>query len=172
MGRYDESEIAAEYERARTASGERHAATAHASRLTEEAKAEAWVQVVESDKLPNAVQEAVIGGFVQTDQRELLASYTERYFEVVKDNWESRGSTTAEQIVIGLFPTAQTMPSTVTATDRWLEHTTRGRCGPGALIGLGAAQPLRQCDRVNAEVGGDGPSPVMVDTRSLITRRV
>ena len=76
-GRFDEAEIAGEYERDKTAAGERHAATARAARPTEEAKAEAWASVVESDKLPNAVQEAVIGGFVQTDQRELLAPYTD-----------------------------------------------------------------------------------------------
>ncbi|MCF2435682.1 ERAP1-like C-terminal domain-containing protein [Streptomyces thinghirensis] len=83
-------EIQSEYERDRTAAGERHAATARAARPTESAKAEAWESVVESDKLPNAVQEAVIAGFVQTDQRELLAPYTERYFEALKGAWESR----------------------------------------------------------------------------------
>ena len=72
-GRADEKAIAAELERDKTSAGERHAATARAARPTAEAKAEAWASVVESDKLPNSLQEAVIGGFVQTDQRELLA---------------------------------------------------------------------------------------------------
>ena len=90
VGPLDEAEIAAEYERDKTAAGERHAATARAARPTAEAKAEAWASVVESDKLPNAVQEAVIGGFVQTDQRELLAPYTEKYFAAVKDVWDTR----------------------------------------------------------------------------------
>ncbi|MFG2458054.1 aminopeptidase N [Streptomyces sp. NPDC048523] len=120
VGRYDESEIAAEYERDKTAAGERHAATARASRPTEEAKAEAWAQVVESDKLPNAVQEAVIGGFVQTDQRELLAPYTDRYFEVVKDIWESRSHEIAQQIAVGLYPSLQVSQETLDKTDAWL----------------------------------------------------
>ncbi|WP_406167773.1 aminopeptidase N [Streptomyces canus] len=120
VGRYDESEIAGEYERDKTAAGERHAATARASRPTEGAKSEAWAQVVESDKLPNAVQEAVIGGFVQTDQRELLAPYTDKYFEVVKDIWESRSHEIAQQIAVGLYPSLQVSQETLDRTDAWL----------------------------------------------------
>ncbi|OAH15257.1 aminopeptidase N [Streptomyces jeddahensis] len=119
-GRFGEAEIAAEYERDKTAAGERHAATARAARPTPEAKAEAWASVVESDKLPNAVQEAVIAGFVQTDQRELLAPYTEKYFSAVKDVWESRSHEMAQQIVIGLYPALQVDQATLDATDAWL----------------------------------------------------
>ncbi|MEW2609179.1 aminopeptidase N [Streptomyces sp. NPDC047880] len=120
VGRFDEAEIAGEYERDRTAAGERHAATARAARPTPEAKAEAWASVVDSDKLPNAVQEAVIGGFVQTDQREVLAPYAERYFEVVKDIWESRSHEMAQQIAVGLYPTVQVSQETLDRTDAWL----------------------------------------------------
>ncbi|MFD0213620.1 aminopeptidase N [Streptomyces hirsutus] len=120
VGRYDETEIAGEYERDKTAAGERHAATARAARPTEEAKAEAWASVVESDKLPNALQEAVIAGFVQTDQRELLAPYTDRYFEVVADVWESRSHEMAQQIAVGLYPAIQVSEETLEKTDAWL----------------------------------------------------
>ncbi|MFI9779033.1 aminopeptidase N [Streptomyces sp. NPDC051956] len=120
VGRYDEPEIAAEYERDRTAAGERHAATARAARPTAEAKAEAWASVVESDKLPNAVQEAVIAGFVQTDQRDLLAPYTEKYFAAVKDVWESRSHEMAQQVAIGLYPAIQISQPTLDATESWL----------------------------------------------------
>ncbi|CAM5635669.1 Aminopeptidase N OS=Streptomyces alboniger OX=132473 GN=pepN PE=3 SV=1 [Streptomyces alboniger] len=120
VGRYDEAEIAGEYERDKTAAGERHAATARAARPTEEAKAEAWGSVVESDKLPNAVQEAVIGGFVQTDQRELLAPYTEKFFTVVKDIWENRSHEIAQQIAVGLYPSLQVSQETLRQTDEWL----------------------------------------------------
>ncbi|WP_045557572.1 aminopeptidase N [Streptomyces sp. FxanaA7] len=120
VGRYDEAEIAGEYERDRTAAGERHAATARASRPTPEAKAEAWSQVVESGKLPNALQEAVIGGFVQTDQRDLLAPYTDKYFEVVKSVWDSRSHEIAQQIAVGLYPTVQVSTDTLHKTDTWL----------------------------------------------------
>jgi aminopeptidase N len=120
VGTFDEADIAAEYERDKTAAGERHAATARAARPTPEAKAEAWASVVDSDELPNAVQEAVIGGFVQTDQRELLAPYTDRYFEVVKGIWDSRSHEIAQQIAVGLYPTVQVSRETLAKTDDWL----------------------------------------------------
>ncbi len=120
VGRFDEAEITGEYERDRTAAGERHAATARAARPTAEAKAEAWSSVIDSDKLPNALQEAVIGGFVQTDQRELLAPYTDAFFEVVKGIWESRSHEIAQQIAIGLYPSLQVSEETLAKTDTWL----------------------------------------------------
>ncbi|MCH5676501.1 aminopeptidase N [Streptomyces gilvus] len=122
-GRFDEAEIAGEYERDKTAAGERHAASARAARPTVEAKAEAWASVVESDKLPNAVQEAVIAGFVQTDQRELLAPYTDKYFEVVNDIWSSRSHEMAQQIAVGLYPAVQVSQDTLAKTDTWLSET-------------------------------------------------
>ena len=110
---------AASATRRRPASGTRP--TARAARPTAEAKAEAWASVVESDKLPNAVQEAVIGGFVQTDQRELLAPYTEKYFAAVKDVWDSRAATRwRQQIAVGLYPALQVSQETLDATDAWL----------------------------------------------------
>src|SRR5690606_27832010 len=120
VGRYDETEIAGEYERDRTAAGERHAATARAGRPTEEANAEAWASVVDSDKLPNAVQEAVIAGFVQTDQRALLAPHTERYFERRADVWDSRSQGMAQQIAAGLYPAVEVSRDTLDRTDAWL----------------------------------------------------
>jgi aminopeptidase N len=75
---------------------------------------------VESDKLPNAVQEAVIGGFVQTDQRELLAPYVDRYFAAVKDVWESRSYEMAQQVVVGLYPSVHVSSETLEKTDAWL----------------------------------------------------
>ncbi|WP_405780762.1 aminopeptidase N [Streptomyces sp. NBC_00859] len=129
VGRFDEEEIAGELLRDRTSAGERHAASARAARPTEAAKAEAWASVVESDQLPNAVQEAVIGGFVQTDQREVLAPYTEKYFAAVKDVWETRSHEMAQQVAIGLFPALQVSQETLDATDAWL-----GSAAPSAAL--------------------------------------
>ncbi|MEV0265103.1 aminopeptidase N [Streptomyces sp. NPDC050617] len=119
-GRADEQAIAAELERDRTSAGELHAATARAARPTAEAKAEAWASVVESDKLPNSVQEAVIGGFLQPDQRELLAPYAEKYFAAVKGAWDTRSHEMAQQIAVGLYPGFQVSQATLDATDAWL----------------------------------------------------
>ncbi|QNP72695.1 aminopeptidase N [Streptomyces roseirectus] len=120
VGRFGDAEIDAEYERDKTAAGERHALTARASRPTPEAKAAAWASVIDSADLPNALQEAVIGGFVQTDQRELLAPYTEKYFEVVKGIWDSRSHEIAQQVAIGLYPSVQVTQDTLDRTDAWL----------------------------------------------------
>ncbi|MEU3736442.1 aminopeptidase N [Streptomyces sp. NPDC032198] len=119
-GRLDEAGITAELDRDKTAAGERHAASARAARPTAEAKAEAWASVVESDKLPNAIQESVIGGFVQTDQRELLAPYAEKFFSAVKGAWDSRSHEMAQQIAVGLYPSLQISQATLDATDAWL----------------------------------------------------
>ncbi|MEU3710702.1 aminopeptidase N [Streptomyces catenulae] len=119
-GRADEQAIAAELERDRTSAGEQHAASARAARPTAEAKAAAWAAVVEADTLPNAVQEAVIGGFQQHDQEELLAPYAAKYFDAVKDVWDARSHEMASQIANGLFPALQISPETLEATDAWL----------------------------------------------------
>jgi len=119
-GRLDEAGIAAELERDKTSAGERHVAAARAARPTAAAKAEAWASVVESDKLPNSIQESVIGGFVQTDQRELLAPYSEKFFAAVKGAWDSRSHEMAQQIAVGLYPSLQVSQATLDATDAWL----------------------------------------------------
>ncbi|MFC7220238.1 aminopeptidase N [Streptomyces polyrhachis] len=120
VGRADEERIAEELRRDATAAGECHAATARAARPTPEAKAEAWAAVVEGDKLANAVQEAVIGGFVQTGQRELLAPYTERYFASIADVFATRSHEIGQQIIVGLYPAVQVSQATLDATDAWL----------------------------------------------------
>ncbi|WEV27831.1 aminopeptidase N [Streptomyces sp. 71268] len=119
-GRADDAAIDAELERDRTSAGEQHAASARAARPTPEAKAEVWAAVVESDTLPNAMQEAAINGFVQADQRELLAPYAEKYFAAVKGVWDDRSHEIAQQIAVGLYPSLQISQATLDATDAWL----------------------------------------------------
>ncbi|MGR8010534.1 aminopeptidase N [Streptomyces hypolithicus] len=128
-GRADEKAIAAELERDKTSAGELHATSARAARPTAEAKAQAWASVVDSDKLPNSMQEAVIGGFVQTGQRELLAPYTEKYFAAVERIWESRSYEMGQQITVGLYPAVQVSQATLDATDAWLASA-----GPNAAL--------------------------------------
>ncbi len=66
------------------------------------------------------MQDAVIAGFVQSDQRELLAPYTAKYFAAVKGVWETRSHEIAQQIVVGLYPGLQVEQATLDATDKWL----------------------------------------------------
>ncbi|KQV20579.1 MULTISPECIES: aminopeptidase N [unclassified Kitasatospora] len=119
-GRADAKAIDAELERDNTAAGQEHAASCRAARPTAEAKAEAWASVVESDELTNYVQEAVISGFGQPDQQELLAPYTAKYFAAIKGIYETRSHEISQQIVVGLYPARQVGQATLDVTDAWL----------------------------------------------------
>jgi aminopeptidase N len=114
--------IDAELERDSTASGQRHAATARASRPTAAAKEEAWAEVVESDGLPNALQTATIAGFQDPDHRELLQPYVDRYFASVGPVYETRTSEMAANIVIGMYPALIVDASVAEQTDAYLER--------------------------------------------------
>ncbi len=116
----DEAAVLAELERDHTSAGQAHAATCRAARPTAEAKAAAWASVVEAETLTNTVQEAVIAGFVQVEQRELLAPYTAKYFAAVKGIFEQRSHEMGQQIIVGLYPPAQVEQATLDATDAWL----------------------------------------------------
>jgi aminopeptidase N len=97
-------EIEAELSRDPTAAGQRRAATARALRPKAEAKAEAWRLATEDDQLPNAMHEAIIGGFFHPARLELTEPYVEPYFAVIADVWERRTSELAQNVVVGLFP--------------------------------------------------------------------
>ncbi|MER6270776.1 aminopeptidase N [Streptomyces sp900105755] len=116
----DESVLAAELARDDTASGKRHQVRCLAARPSAAVKAQAWAQVVESQALSNALVEATIAGFAQPSQRELLAPYAERYFEVIAGIWESRSIQIGMDVVRGLYPSFQDRPETLAATDAWL----------------------------------------------------
>jgi aminopeptidase N len=75
---------------------------------------------VESDELPNALVEAVISGFNQPGQRELLAPYAREYFAVIERIWSTRTIEIAMRVVSGLFPSLQISPSTLELADAWL----------------------------------------------------
>jgi aminopeptidase N len=120
QGKAGETEIAEELERDPTATGNRQAERARAAIPTAEAKEHAWQRAVHDDDIPNAVQEAIIGGFSHPGQRALLAPYVERYFAEVAEVWQRRTSERAQSVVIGLFPAWAIDKATVDAADSWL----------------------------------------------------
>ncbi|MDP9418297.1 MAG: aminopeptidase N, partial [Actinomycetota bacterium] len=123
-GRVDASAIDAELERDNTATGQRYAASARAARPTLAAKEEAWAAVVDRDELPNALQTATIGGFADADQRELLRPFVDRYFAAIERVWAKRTNETAQNVVVGLYPTLLAEQSVVDRTDEWLASAT------------------------------------------------
>jgi aminopeptidase N len=141
-GRADLPEIEAEHRRDATAAGERQAERARSLVPTAEAKATAWDRAVHDDDIPNAVQEAIIGGFAHPAQRGLLAAYVERYFAAVAEVWSRRTSERAQSVVVGLFPSWAVEKSTVDAADAWLADSAH----PPALrrlVGEGRAGIVR-----------------------------
>ncbi|MGW2509296.1 aminopeptidase N [Streptomyces scopuliridis] len=120
-GRADESVIDAELARDDTASGKRHQVRCLAARPSAAVKAQAWAQVVESDALSNALVEATIAGFGRPGQRELLAPYAAKYFEVIERVWAERSIQIAMDVVRGLFPGLQADRRTLDAATEWLD---------------------------------------------------
>ena len=119
-GKADELEVDRELDGDDTAAGRRQAAAALAARPDAAAKAAAWASVVDGDELPNAIQTAVIGGFSQAGQLDLLGAYVTPYFDALTRVWAERTNETAQNIVIGLFPTLLASQSVVDAADGWL----------------------------------------------------
>ncbi len=120
LGVAGDVEIEAEVQRDPTAAGQRHAASAKAARPTAAAKAEAWRLAVEDETLPNAVQAAVIGGFWQAEQLEVLRAYVEPYFAAIGHVWATRTAEMAQQVVVGLYPSLLVSPEIVVRTDAYL----------------------------------------------------
>ncbi|TNC24324.1 aminopeptidase N [Amycolatopsis alkalitolerans] len=119
-GRAGAAEIDAELARDDTATGRRRAESARALLPTAEAKADAWRRAVYDDELPNAVSNAIIGGFSHPGQKHLLGEYVEKYFEVIDEVWQRRSSERAQPVVVGLFPAWAVDAATVDASDTWL----------------------------------------------------
>src|SRR5215468_2827989 len=106
-GAAGEAEIEAELARDATDAGARHAATCRAAVPEPAAKEAAWQQIV-GGTLPNALFRAVLDGFVDPDQADLLKPYQQRYFEVVGGIWRDWGPDMAQWFVANAYPIADT----------------------------------------------------------------
>ena len=145
-GRATEAEIDRELDADDTAAGRRQAAAARAARPDPAAKAEAWAAAVDGDELPNAIQTAVIGGFSHITQLDLLRPYVDLYFDSLVRVWEERTNETAQNVVIGLFPTLLAEPATVERADAWLRAHRDAAPAMRRLVGEardGVARALR-----------------------------
>jgi aminopeptidase N len=109
-----------EFERDRTASGERQAAAARAAVPTTEAKDAAWRAVVESDELPNALLGATIAGLNSPDHGELNRRLVDRYFDMLEQVWRTRTNDTAQNLVVGLYPVYLVEHGIIERTEKYL----------------------------------------------------
>jgi aminopeptidase N len=120
----DDAAVRAELERDPTDIGRREAAAARAGMPSAEAKAMVWTRLVEEGGVPMATMGALMGGFHQPDQAELLEPYVQRYVTAVPRLWRERGIDEAEALTGGLFPNMVIEPATLEAMDRLLEDST------------------------------------------------
>ncbi|MBB3039117.1 aminopeptidase N [Hoyosella altamirensis] len=93
-----------EIKRDATAAGARQGAQAAAMRPQEAVKAFVWSRVVSDPTLSHTITRAMIAGFSQPGQADLLSPFVDRYFEVIPEIWKTRTSEVAQTIVIGLYP--------------------------------------------------------------------
>jgi aminopeptidase N len=119
FGIYGAAEIDAELARDATDAGERHAATCLAAIPTAEAKREAW-RLLTGGELTIAMFRAVLAGFADPDQPELLEPYREEYFAVAGDVWGAWSSAMAQDFVTGAYTVCAVSPETVEATDAYI----------------------------------------------------
>ncbi|WP_018599205.1 aminopeptidase N [Mycobacterium sp. 155] len=112
--------IDAEAQRDPTAAGKRQAAAASAARPQDVVKTTSWEDVIEDDTLPNITTRAIVGGFVQPGQAELLTPFTTRYFAAVAGIWERRSSEVAQTVVVGLYPSWDISQNGLDAADTFL----------------------------------------------------
>ena len=113
-------EIDAEVLRDPTAAGERSAAAALAARPDIRVKEEAWEKVFGDDSLSNTLTRAISAGIVAPGQGELLAPFTQRYFDSIDQVWGRRSSEVAQTVVVGLYPSWDVSDEAVSAADAWL----------------------------------------------------
>ena len=105
------------------------------------------------DALPNALLEATVGGFVQPDQRELQAAFTDRYFEALPDVWATRTNEIAQTVVQGLSPALIVDTDTVERTDAFLSANGDLAFGARRLVTEGADGVRRALRARAADLG-------------------
>ncbi|WP_417235559.1 aminopeptidase N [Arthrobacter sp.] len=121
-GRAGQAEIDSELAADDTANGRLAAELAKAALPTREAKEAAWSAIVHDGELSNTHQRSAIAGFNRAHDPALLEPFAAKYFESVTGIWDSKSWEIAQQIIVGLYPLAQTSESTLKATDAFLER--------------------------------------------------
>ncbi len=111
-------EIESELDRDRTDAGERHAESCLAAIPTPEAKAAAWAKIT-GGTLPNATFRAVLRGFRDRDQDELLAPYADKFYDALGDMWQDGASDMAQFFTEVGYADAVSQ-ATIDATDAYI----------------------------------------------------
>jgi aminopeptidase N len=112
------AEIEAELDRDRTDAGERHAESCLAAIPTPEAKEAAWAKIT-GGTLPNAMFRAVLRGFRDPDQDDLLAPYAAKFYDALPEMWRDGVSDMAQFFTEVGYPDAARQDA-IDATDAYI----------------------------------------------------
>ena len=127
-GAAGEPEIAAELARDATDAGERRAASCRAAVPDPGVKQAAW-DTITSGTVPNAMFRAMLSGFADPDQPDLLQPYAQRYFDVVGDIWRDWSSDMAKWFANNAYPLYLVSQDTIRLTDEYI-----ARANPPAAL--------------------------------------
>ncbi|HUD80282.1 MAG TPA: aminopeptidase N [Streptosporangiaceae bacterium] len=114
-----EPSIDAELDRDRTDAGERHSAACRAAVPSAAAKAAAWSRITDGS-LPNATFRAVLRGFRDPDQDELLAPYAAAYYDALAGLWQDGASDMAVFFAQVGYPDSDVSQAAIESADAYL----------------------------------------------------
>ncbi|WP_136056623.1 aminopeptidase N [Microbacterium sp. K24] len=125
-GRAGADDVAAEQTRDDTGSGRTAARRALASRPDAAVRRAAWENAWSDTSLSNDHLDAEIAGFRAGGRRDLIAEFDAEYFTRIGDVWSTRSIELAKRLVLGLFPSSDSLD----LVDSWLAENTEA---PAAL---------------------------------------
>ena len=150
-GQADVALIEAEVERDPTDQGRRRGAAARAARPDPAAKAEAYDAVITDETMPLAMKRALVGGFSQYGQDDVLRPFAQRYLEVLPEIWNGRNAEESLLLTEGLYPSVLVDEDTVRIADAALELP--GVPEPGLRLIVEARDATRRALRARAADG-------------------
>jgi aminopeptidase N len=119
-GAIDLDRIEAEHTADATDLGARAAATARASLPDADAKAWAWDRLLSETELSHTMSRQLWSGFARIDQMDVLAPYTDRYFDVLDRTWKERSLEWSIGFSEAMFPHWDASPALVARVDETL----------------------------------------------------
>jgi aminopeptidase N len=120
VGRAGDKAIGAELARDKTDAGARNAAACEAAIGDAKHKGAAWQLLTDPAGVPADLLRSVARAFYQPAQAELLAAYTERYFEVLPRLWQASSGHLRVARANALFPVTAADPALVDRIDAFL----------------------------------------------------
>ena len=104
LGRIDLEQLEIELKGDNTANGQKAFALAKAALPDEQNKQAVWEELVQQDKMSNAILESASRGFTRVSDGSILEPYVDKYFDSVEKIWETKTFSIAEYLLLNLYP--------------------------------------------------------------------